>query len=65
MITLSYQGEGTSLERFPAPERNAFNGQALAMLRTLAGRPCPIRVSAQSGVLQGAAVTLYSLAAAR
>jgi len=32
-------------------------------VRTLAGRPGTIRVSAQSGSLQGASVTLQSLAA--
>lgn len=58
-------GDPTSFERFPAPERNAFNGQALVVVRTLAGRPGTIRVSAQSGTLQGAAVTLQSLAATR
>jgi beta-galactosidase len=65
MITLSYHGDPTSFEPFPAPEHNAFNGQALVVVRTLADRPGKIRVSAQSGALQGASVTLQSLAAAR
>ena len=64
-IVATDNGDPTSFERFPAPERNAFNGQALVVVRTLAGRPGTIRVSAQSGTLQGASVTLQSLAATR
>jgi beta-galactosidase len=64
-IVATDNGDPTSFERFPAPERNAFNGQALVVVRTLAGRPGTIRVSAQSGTLHGASVTLHSLAATR
>jgi beta-galactosidase len=64
-IVAADNGDPTSFEPFPAPERNAFNGQALVIVRTLAGRPGKIRVSVQSGALQGASVTLQSLAAAR
>jgi beta-galactosidase len=63
-IVATDNGDPTSFEPFPAPERNAFNGRALVIVRTLAGRPGTIRVSAQSGVLQGVSVTLQSLAAA-
>jgi beta-galactosidase len=64
-IVATDNGDPTSFERFPAPERNAFNWQALGVVRTLAGRPGSIRVSAQSGTLQGASVTLQSFAAAK
>jgi beta-galactosidase len=50
-IVATDNGDPTSFERFPAPERNAFNGPALVVVRTLAGRPGTIRVSAQSGTL--------------
>jgi beta-galactosidase len=64
-IVATDNGDPSSFERFPAPEHDAFNGQALVVVRTLAGRPGTIRVSAQSGTLQGASVTLQSLATAR
>jgi beta-galactosidase len=64
-IAATDNGDPTSFKPFPAPERDAFNGQALVVVRTLAGRPGTIRVSAQSGALQGASVTLHSLAVAR
>jgi beta-galactosidase len=64
-IVATDNGDPTSFELFPAPERNAFNGRALVVVRTLAGRPGTIRVSAHSGTLRDASVTLQSLAATR
>ena len=59
-IVATDNGDPTSFEPFPAPERNAFNGRALVIVRTLAGRPGTVRVSAQSGALRGASVTLQA-----
>ena len=42
-IVATDNGDPTSFEPFPAAERNAFNGRALVIVRTLAGRPGTIR----------------------
>jgi beta-galactosidase len=57
-IVATDNGDPTSFEPFQAPERNAFNGQALVVVRAFAGRPGTIRISAQSGTLESASVTL-------
>jgi beta-galactosidase len=64
-IVATDNGDPTNFESFPSTGRDGFNGQALVVVRTYAGRPGTIRVSAESGTLQGASITLQSLAAAR
>ena len=60
-IVATDNGDPTSFEPFPGPARSAFNGRALVVVRTIAGKPGTIRISAQSGNLQGASVALQSL----
>jgi beta-galactosidase len=64
-IVATDNGDPASFEPFPAAERDAFNGRALVVVRARAGRPGAIRVSAESGTLQRASVTLQSLAGSR
>jgi beta-galactosidase len=64
-IAATDNGDPTSFEPFASTERNAFNGQALVVVRTHAGRPGTIRVSAESGTLQRGSLTLQSVAATR
>ncbi len=53
-------GDPTSFEPFQGSERRAFNGLALVVLRTIAGQPGKIVLSAQSDGLRAASVTLQS-----
>jgi beta-galactosidase len=64
-IVATDNGDPTSFEPFPSTRRNAFNGKALVVVRSYAGKPGTIRVSAESGILQRGSVTLQTLAAAR
>jgi beta-galactosidase len=61
-IVATDNGDPTSFEPFQAPERNAFNGMALVVVRARHGQPGKIRLSAESGSLQGASLTLQSVA---
>lgn len=60
-IVATDNGDPTSFESFTLPERNAFHGQALVIVRSTAGRPGAIRVSAESGTLPRGSVTLQSV----
>jgi beta-galactosidase len=53
-------GDATSLVSFQSPERAAFNGLALAIVRARAGEAGQIVVTAASEGLAGASVTLNS-----
>ena len=53
-------GDATSHVAFQSPERAAFNGMALAIVRTLPGQGGQIVVSATSDALASARVTLSS-----
>jgi beta-galactosidase len=64
-IVATDNGDPAGFEPFPAAEREAFNGRALVVVRGRAARPGTIRVSAESGTLQRATVTLQSLAGSR
>ena len=55
-------GDATSFEPFQASERHAFNGLALVIIRTQAGRPGTITLRAASAGLAPAEVTLQSVA---
>lgn len=61
-IVATDNGDPTSFEPFPSPERNAFNGVALAIVRATRG-PGRIRISAHSGTLQGGSITVQSVGA--
>jgi beta-galactosidase len=60
-IAATDNGDPTDFDPFPSTARNAFNGQALVVIRTQAGRPGAIRVSAESGALGRASVTVQSV----
>lgn len=62
-IVATDNGDATSFEPFPAPERNAFNGQALVIVRSKAGQQGVIRLHAKADGLEEATVTLRSVAA--
>jgi beta-galactosidase len=53
-------GDATSLVSFQSPERAAYNGLVLAIVRTKPGQGGPITVSATSEGLAGASLTLQS-----
>jgi beta-galactosidase len=57
-------GDATSFESFQAPERAAFNGLVLGIVRTRAGAGGTITVTASGAGLRGAAVTIHSRAPA-
>ena len=59
-ILATDNGDATSFESFQAPERNAYNGLALVIVRTKAGEPGTIKLTAVSDGLAGDSVTLKS-----
>ena len=59
-IVATDNGDPTSFESFQSPERKAFNGLALAIVRPRRGEPGEIRVSASAEGLAPDAVTLRS-----
>jgi beta-galactosidase len=59
-IVATDNGDATSFESFQAPERHAFNGRCLAIVRTRPGAAGRITVEAQSEGLQPASVQLES-----
>jgi beta-galactosidase len=61
-IVATDNGDATSFEPFQSPERKAFNGLCLVIVRSKPGEKGAIRVSAQAEGLQGASVTLQSRA---
>jgi beta-galactosidase len=62
VIAATDNGDATSYEPFQASEKNAFNGLALAILRTRGGPSGPIVVSAESDGLSGATLTVTTKA---
>jgi beta-galactosidase len=59
-IVATDDGDATSFESFQSPERNAFNGLALVIVRAKAGEKGPIIVKAESDGLQTARVKIKS-----
>jgi beta-galactosidase len=60
-IVATDNGDPTSFEPFPAPERKAFGGLSLVIVRAWAGQPGPIRLTAWSeGLGTGTAVITAS-----
>ena len=51
-------GDATSFESFQSPQRRAYNGLALAIIRPKAGATGPITVRARADGLAAAEVTL-------
>jgi beta-galactosidase len=59
-IVATDNGDPTSFESFQSPEREAFNGYCLVVVRAEAGRPGKITVRATSGELQEATAIVTS-----
>jgi beta-galactosidase len=59
-IVATDNGDATSFESLQAPERNAFNGLALVIVRAKAGQPGNIVIKAESTGLQSATINLKS-----
>lgn len=62
-IVATDNGDPTSMESFQAPERNAFNGLALVIVRAIEGQPGTIKLTAQSDGLKEAVVRIKSQSA--
>ncbi|MDD4032367.1 MAG: beta-galactosidase GalB [Bacteroidales bacterium] len=59
-IVATDNGDATCLESFKSPQRNAFNGLCLAIIRTKRGETGEIRVTATSEGLSEASVVIRS-----
>ena len=59
-IIATDNGDATSFESFQSPQRKAFNGMALAIVRTKKGETGTIRVKAESNGLQAGEVIIKS-----
>lgn len=59
-IVATDNGDATSFESFQAPERNAFNGLALVIVRAKPGQPGTIKLTAISDGLEAAAIRIKS-----
>ena len=59
-IVATDNGDATSFESFQAPERNAYNGLALVLVRAKAGQPGTIKLTASSDGLAGSAIEIKS-----
>jgi beta-galactosidase len=59
-IVATDNGDATSFESFQAPERNAFNGLALVIVRAKLGQPGTIKLTAISDGLEAAAIRIKS-----
>jgi beta-galactosidase len=57
-IVATDNGDATSFEPFQAPDRNAFNGLALVIVRAKAGQPGTLKLKAQSEGLKTGAVAI-------
>jgi beta-galactosidase len=62
-IVATDNGDPTSMESFQSPERNAFNGLALVIVRAKEGQPGTITLTAQSDGFKEAAVRIKSQSA--
>jgi beta-galactosidase len=60
-IVATDNGDPTDFESFRAPQRKAFNGLALVIVRAERGRPGTIELTAESESLQGASLSLRSV----
>ena len=60
-IVTTDNGDPTDFEPFPSAARSAFNGRALVVVRSRAGRAGTIRLTAKSGTLQSASLPLQSI----
>jgi beta-galactosidase len=59
-IVATDNGDATSFEPFQAPERNAFNGLALVIVRAKPGQPGTITLTATTDGLETAAIRIKS-----
>ena len=59
-IVATDNGDATSFESFQAPERNAYNGLALVIVRAKAGEPGTIKLTASADGLASAGVEIKS-----
>jgi beta-galactosidase len=59
-IVATDNGDATSFESFQAPERNAFNGLALVIVRAKPGQPGTIKLTATADGLEAAAIRIKS-----
>jgi beta-galactosidase len=59
-IVATDNGDPTSFESFQSPERNAFNGLALVIVRAKSGQPGAITLKAEADGLKGATVRVRS-----
>ena len=59
-IVATDNGDATSFESFQAPERNAFNGLALVIVRAKPGQPGTITLKAQADGLTEAVICIRS-----
>jgi len=57
-IVATDSGDATSFESFQTPERKAFNGMALVIVRGNAGQPGTLRLKATAGGLKDATVKI-------
>ena len=57
-IVATDNGDATSFESFQAPERKAYNGLALVIVRAKAGQPGKITLTAEAEGLKAGAVTI-------
>jgi beta-galactosidase len=59
-IVATDNGDATSFESFQAPERNAYNGLALAIVRAKPGQAGTIKLTATADGLEVAAIRIKS-----
>jgi beta-galactosidase len=59
-IVATDNGDATSFESFQAPERNAFNGLALVIVRAKPGQSGTIKLKAQADGLTEAVICIRS-----
>jgi beta-galactosidase len=59
-IVATDNGDATSFESFQAPERNAFNGLALVIVRAVPGQPGTLRLKATADGLKEATIKIPS-----
>jgi beta-galactosidase len=59
-IVATDNDDATSFESFQVPERNAYNGPALVIVRAKAGQTGAIRLTASSDGLAGTAINIKS-----
>ena len=57
-IVATDNGDATSFESFQAPERNAYNGLALVIVRAKPGQPGSIKLTASSEGLASGTITV-------